>query len=126
MTVGENLHFWANLHGQSDIDPALNSFDLRTIQSRLAGKCSAGQKRRLGLARLLVAGRKLWLLDEPTVSLDQSSRDAVSKAIQTHLSNAGMAVIATHDPDLVDGTTIELTPAPQNLGEDPFWTEDAS
>ncbi|WP_010141082.1 heme ABC exporter ATP-binding protein CcmA, partial [Oceanicola sp. S124] len=73
MTVRENLTFWAAVHGLSDIDPALAAFDLVALEQRLAGMLSAGQKRRLGLARLMVTGRPIWLLDEPTVSLDAAS-----------------------------------------------------
>ena len=59
---------------------------------------SAGQKRRLALARLVAAERPLWLLDEPTVSLDVASIDVLIAAINGHLETGGMAVIATHVP----------------------------
>lgn len=126
MTVGENLRFWADLHGSQNSEDVMEAFDLNRIQHRLAGKCSAGQKRRLGLARLLVANRNLWLLDEPTVSLDQAARDSVAEAIKAHLAGGGMAVIATHDTDLVAGTTVTMTPAPQLAEDDTYWTGGAT
>ncbi|MEO0999440.1 MAG: heme ABC transporter ATP-binding protein CcmA, partial [Pseudomonadota bacterium] len=58
--------------------------------------CSAGQRRRLGLARLLIAPRRLWLLDEPTVSLDAASAERFMAAVSAHLAAGGLAVIATH------------------------------
>ncbi|HSG54101.1 MAG TPA: heme ABC exporter ATP-binding protein CcmA, partial [Paracoccaceae bacterium] len=76
LSVAENLRFWARVFGTGDIAPALRAFDLEGLAERPAGALSAGQKRRLGLARLLVTGRPLWVLDEPTVSLDT---DAVAQ-----------------------------------------------
>ena len=131
LTVAENIQFWADLHQNSGASDALAAFDLLSIQDRLAGRCSAGQKRRLGLARLLVAGRSLWLLDEPTVSLDTASKDALATQIKTHLNDGGLAVIATHDADLVDGKTLTMTPPPayqpdQNRSEDGYFSGEAA
>ena len=96
LNVAENLRFWAEIHGQRDIAPALEAFDLVNLAGREAQSLSAGQKRRLGLARLLVTGRRLWLLDEPTVSLDSASVALFAAAIEAHLAQGGAAVIATH------------------------------
>ena len=71
LSVAENLEFWAALFGTRSIEPALEAFDLHSLKHRRAQALSAGQKRRLGLARLLVSGRPVWALDEPTVSLDK-------------------------------------------------------
>ena len=73
LTVTENLRFWASVFGTQDIAPALRAFDLIPLADRQAGNLSAGQKRRLGLARMLVTGRPIWVLDEPTVSLDTTA-----------------------------------------------------
>ena len=70
LTVAENLRFWAGAFAAHDITPALDAFDLHPLADRRAGEMSAGQKRRLSLARLLVTRRPVWCLDEPTVSLD--------------------------------------------------------
>ncbi|MDW4496711.1 heme ABC exporter ATP-binding protein CcmA [Sulfitobacter sp. D35] len=96
LTVEENLAFWARVFGQRTIDAALAAFDLAGLGDRLAGTLSAGQKRRLGLARLLVTGRPLWVLDEPTVSLDARSVALFAEAIRAHLGQGGSALIATH------------------------------
>ncbi|MFT5796297.1 MAG: heme exporter protein A [Candidatus Azotimanducaceae bacterium] len=111
LSVLENLTFWAEVFGQSDIEPALEAFDLNDLAERLAGTLSAGQKRRLGLARLLVTARPIWVLDEPTVSLDTASVDMFGRAVRTHLQNGGMALIATHiDLGLTDAKVLDVTP----------------
>ncbi|MEM9308974.1 MAG: heme ABC exporter ATP-binding protein CcmA [Pseudomonadota bacterium] len=96
LSVFENLDFWASVFGTSRIDAALRSFDLQGLRNRPANQLSAGQKRRLGLARLLVTGRTIWLLDEPTVSLDAASVSKFFQATQAHLRAGGAALIATH------------------------------
>jgi len=62
----------------------------------VAGALSAGQKRRLGLARLLVTGRSIWVLDEPTVSLDVAAVEMFVAVMRAHLRGGGIALIATH------------------------------
>jgi len=96
LTVAENLAFWARIHGQNDIEPALTDFNLQSLRHRAAQNLSAGQKRRLGLARLLVTGRPIWLLDEPTVSLDTASVGLFADAVRAHVAAGGAALIATH------------------------------
>lgn len=96
LSVEENLAFWAAVFGTGAIEPALDAFDLQSLRTRAAGSLSAGQKRRLGLARLLVTGRPVWVLDEPTVSLDAASVALFGAAIRAHLGQGGMALIATH------------------------------
>ncbi|MCO6382274.1 heme ABC exporter ATP-binding protein CcmA [Oceanicola sp. 502str15] len=95
LSVRENLEFWADLHG-AGIGDALERMNLAALAERAAGSLSAGQKRRLGLARLLVTGRALWLLDEPTVSLDAASVQLFAGVVRAHLAGGGAAVIATH------------------------------
>lgn len=107
LSVRENLTFWADIFGQSAIDQALDDFDLHDLIDRAAGTLSAGQKRRLGLARLSVTGRGIWILDEPTVSLDKWSVDRFANVIRRHLASGGIAVIATHiDLGLEDSATV--------------------
>ncbi|MEP2718219.1 heme ABC exporter ATP-binding protein CcmA [Pseudophaeobacter sp.] len=96
LTVTENLTFWAAVFGTSSIEPALEAFDLTTLRDRPAGALSAGQKRRLGLSRVLVTGRPIWVMDEPTVSLDQASVALFANAVRQHLATGGAALIATH------------------------------
>lgn len=96
LTVAENLGFWARIYGTAMIDPALDAMDLRALRDRPAQSLSAGQRRRLGLARLFVTGRRLWLLDEPTVSLDAASVARFAAAIRAHLAGGGAALLASH------------------------------
>ncbi|MEQ6202738.1 heme ABC exporter ATP-binding protein CcmA [Sulfitobacter sp. HNIBRBA2951] len=96
LSVAENLHFWAAVYGQRDIEPALQAYALTPLADRLAGTLSAGQKRRAGLARLMVTGRPLWVLDEPTVSLDTGAVAMFADAVRAHLAGGGMALLATH------------------------------
>ncbi|MGA9253819.1 MAG: heme ABC exporter ATP-binding protein CcmA [Roseobacter sp.] len=111
LTVEENLTFWAEVFGNSDIEPAIAAFNLADLRARLAGTLSAGQKRRLGLARLLVTGRPIWMLDEPTVSLDTKAVDMFAQAVRAHLGQGGAALIATHiDLGLGDAQVLDVTP----------------
>lgn len=111
LSVAENLAFWARVFGGGDIDAALDRMNLRALANRPAHMLSAGQKRRLGLARLLVTGRALWLLDEPTVSLDAASVATFAAVLRDHLGQGGGAVIATHiDLGLPEAEVLDLTP----------------
>lgn len=111
LTVRENLEFWAAVFGQSGVEAALEAFDLVHLVDRRAGALSAGQKRRLGLARLLVTGRPIWVLDEPTVSLDTASVALFVEAVRRHLGSGGLALIATHiDLGLAKAETLDVTP----------------
>jgi heme exporter protein A len=96
LTVAENLEFWASVYAAGDIAGAVADFGLGPLLRRPAQNLSAGQKRRLGLARLLVTGRPVWLLDEPTVSLDTEGVALFADAVRTHLAQGGVALIATH------------------------------
>ena len=111
LSVTENLRFWAQVFGTSDIAGALESFDLAGLEDRAAGTLSAGQKRRLGLARLMVTGRPVWVLDEPTVSLDAGSVALFAAAVRRHLGQGGSALLATHiDLGLAEAEVLDVTP----------------
>ncbi|MGH1578076.1 heme ABC exporter ATP-binding protein CcmA [Planktotalea sp.] len=110
LTVRENLAFWADVFGTRDISAALAAFALEPLATRPAGALSAGQKRRLGLARLLVTGRKIWVLDEPTVSLDVDAVAMFAKAIRGHLAGGGIALIATHIDLGLDAEILDVAP----------------
>ena len=111
LTVAENLVFWASVHGTRGIDAALGAMDLGALRDRRAAHLSAGQKRRLGLARLLVTGRPVWLLDEPTVSLDVASVALFAGVVRDHLAAGGSALIATHvDLGLAEAGVLDVAP----------------
>lgn len=110
LTVAENLRFWARVFG-GQVGDALAAMNLTGLAERPAASLSAGQKRRLGLARLLVTGRPLWVLDEPTVSLDADSVALFAAAIRAHLAGGGAALMATHiDLGLDEARVLDLTP----------------
>ena len=98
LTVLENLGFWARLGGApADAVPAaLETVGLAPIGWLEAGNLSAGQTRRLALARLLAGDRPVWLMDEPTAALDAAGEALVARLIDRHLDAGGSALIATH------------------------------
>ena len=115
-TVAENLRFWRAIlggaSGENIIAAALSAHDLRHLADLPARLLSAGQRRRLNLARLNLAPRQLWLLDEPTVSLDRESVARLETCLQQHLCNQGSALIATHSSlNIGSSAKIELAPA---------------
>jgi len=110
LTVEENLRFWARVFGRTEIEAAVAAFDLNGLRHRQAQYLSAGQKRRLGLSRLLVTGRKVWLLDEPTVSLDSQNTEKFASLVAAHLAAGGSAIIATHiDLGLKGARTLDIS-----------------
>ena len=111
LTVTENLAFWASVYGTDSIEGALDRMNLRGLTERPAMSLSAGQKRRLGLARLLVTGRPVWVLDEPTVSLDAASVALFADAVRAHLAQGGAALMATHiDLGIPEAAILDLAP----------------
>lgn len=111
LSVCENLQFWADVFGTDAVEAALEAFDLNGLADRPAGALSAGQKRRLGLARMVVTGRPVWVLDEPTVSLDVSAVAMFAGAVRAHLHSGGLALMATHiDLGLDEARVLDVAP----------------
>ncbi|CUH84861.1 heme ABC exporter ATP-binding protein CcmA [Thalassovita mediterranea] len=111
LTVAENLTFWASVFGTGSIDAALATFQLGPLAARPAGGLSAGQKRRLGLARMVVTGRPVWVMDEPTVSLDTDAVAMFAEAVRAHLAGGGLALLATHiDLGLSEARVMDVGP----------------
>lgn len=96
LTVGENLAFWRDFLGGGGVEAAMAAFGLARLAHYPAGLLSAGQKRRLALARLALVPRVLWLLDEPTVGLDAASQEKLAAAMRVHLERGGLIIAATH------------------------------
>jgi heme exporter protein A len=99
LTVAENLAFWAGyLGGTEPPTQALAAVGLAALADLPAGYLSAGQRRRLSIARLLAVPRPIWLLDEPTSALDREAQDTLKGLMQRHLSGGGLIVAAAHGP----------------------------
>ncbi|MEP3436069.1 MAG: heme ABC exporter ATP-binding protein CcmA [Hoeflea sp.] len=101
--VSENLEFWKQFQKPESgtglsIDAAIDAVGLAGVAHLPFGYLSAGQQRRIALARLLVGARPLWLLDEPTAALDKRSDQLFADLVRDHLSGGGMAIAATHQP----------------------------
>lgn len=110
LTVAENLAFWAAVFGTASVARAMERMNLNDLAERRAANLSAGQKRRLGLARLLVTGRPVWVMDEPTVSLDTASVQLFGDVVRDHLVAGGAALIATHIDLGLDADVLDLGP----------------
>jgi len=109
LTVAENLSFWAGLsENPKPVGPALDAFAIAHLADLPARFLSAGQKRRLNLARLMAGGQVLWLLDEPSNSLDVESLSLLDGAIASHLDDGGLAVIASHEKRADDASVLNL------------------
>ncbi len=100
LAVYENLKFWTQYLGAGErtIESALEAVDLAPLADLPAAYLSAGQRRRLSIARLVVVPRPLWLLDEPTSALDVPSQDRLADLMRRHLAGGGMIVAAAHGP----------------------------
>lgn len=114
LTVIENLRFWqAFLGGDADPGAALAATGIAHAANLPAGFLSAGQRRRLSIARLLTVKRHVWLLDEPTSALDSSGQAMFVQAVERHLKSGGILVAATHGPLGVPARTLAI---PQMAG----------
>jgi heme exporter protein A len=120
LSARETLDFWARMRGMpGDVTPALAQFGLAGAADLPCRYLSAGQRRRLALARLIAAPAPLWLLDEPLTSLDTEAATQLLAAVAAHRRSGGRIVLSTHAPiDLPDAARLSLTafrPAPAEL-----------
>jgi heme exporter protein A len=105
LSVRENLSFWASFLGSnhSAVEPALGAVDLGALADLPAAYLSAGQRRRLSIARLVAVPRAIWLLDEPTSALDAPSQSRLAGLMANHLAGGGIIVAAAHGPIGLEG-----------------------
>ena len=104
LTVAENLDFWCRyLGGPGDQTAALTGVGLDGVADLPAAYLSAGQRRRLSIARLIVVPRPIWLLDEPTAALDSAAQATLAVLMQQHLVGGGIILAATHASIGLDG-----------------------
>ena len=114
LTVSENLQFWTEFFGARThtIESALQAVGLAALTDLPAAYLSAGQRRRLSIARLVSVQRPIWLLDEPTSALDSPSQKRLAELMQGHLAGGGMIVAAAHGPiGLERARELKLDPA---------------
>jgi heme exporter protein A len=106
LSVAENLHFWAGYFGakSTDITGPLEAVGLAALAGLPAAYLSAGQRRRLSIARLLAVRRPIWLLDEPASTLDAAAADRLAALMREHLSGGGLIVAASHGSIGLDKT----------------------
>ena len=110
LTVSENIGFWAALRTTSpNVSAALSAFGISGLADVPGRFLSAGQKRRVNLARILAAPATLWLLDEPATALDANAITALQSAIAQHRADGGMVIASTHqDLNLANASYLEL------------------
>jgi heme exporter protein A len=105
LTVMENLQFWTRYLGGAGpaAEGALAAVGLAGLAELPAAYLSAGQKRRLSMARLIAVQRPIWLLDEPTSALDTSGQGRLTELMRAHLAGGGLILAAAHGPIGLDG-----------------------
>ncbi|MBR0949708.1 heme ABC exporter ATP-binding protein CcmA [Bradyrhizobium canariense] len=110
LSVAENLTFWADFLGgeRFDAGESLATVRLDHAAHLPAAFLSAGQRRRLSLARLLTVRRPVWLLDEPTTALDVAGQDMFSGLMRAHLARGGLIIAATHAPLGIDSRELRI------------------
>ncbi len=109
LTVREHLAWWRDLEGNGDIEAAAEAMGIAPLLEVAGGLLSAGQRRRLALARLALAETPVWLLDEPAVSLDENGVALLTAMIGRHRARGGLIVVATHQAaGLPDARTVTL------------------
>jgi heme exporter protein A len=114
LSVAENLDFWLRFHGGggAGVADALGAMDLADLADLPAAYLSAGQRRRLAIARLLVSPRPIWLLDEPTAALDAEAEGRLTALMRAHSAGGGSLIAATHlSIDLPGARTLRLSAA---------------
>ena len=100
LSVRENLAFWAQFLGGGPAkgEAALVAVGLDGLARLPASYLSAGQRRRLSLARLIAVERPIWLLDEPTTALDTLGQAMLAELMRVHLASSGLILAAAHGP----------------------------
>jgi heme exporter protein A len=104
LSVRENLAFWSSFLGGEAVEAALETVGLHGLAAVPSAYLSAGQRRRLSLARLIAVRRPIWLLDEPTSALDAAALAMLAGLMRAHLSDGGLILAATHGPIGLDRT----------------------
>jgi len=112
LTVAENIQLTQHLSLTTSSLPLdlLTSLQLTNFQHTLVKQLSAGQQRRVALAKLFLLSRKLWLLDEPLTALDTTTQTFFLSQLETHLQQGGMAVMSSHQSDIFNSINVNVKP----------------
>lgn len=126
LSVLENLDFWAKIYGvdQTATQQIIDRMALNAVADMPAGFLSAGWRRRAGLARLLLSGAPIWLLDEPYTALDTENVGRIDGVLEEHIGDGGIAVLATHQaPGFTPHHRIEMSnyPAKTDMDAELEW-----
>ncbi|MEE9271666.1 MAG: heme ABC exporter ATP-binding protein CcmA [Robiginitomaculum sp.] len=119
LTVLENLEFWQSIYGKNyNLEVPLKKVGLWQYRKQMAKTLSAGQSRRLALARLIIRQAPLWVLDEPTAAMDTKGSAIINALLSDHVKNGGIAILASHtSPDKVgENTRVLKLEGGQNAG----------
>lgn len=110
LTLVENLQYESRLRPQSsaDFDDTLKQLNLRKLRRLPMRSLSAGQQRRVALARMLMSAAPLWMMDEPVSNLDSEGRELAVHMLDKHLSDGGMAIVAAHQDIKLDAPTHKI------------------
>jgi len=124
LSVRENLQFWAEFlgGGAADLREPLAAVGLDPLADLPAAYLSAGQRRRLSIARLIAVKRPIWLLDEPVNALDAAAQESLTAFMRAHLAGGGLILAATHGPiglPAAHEVWLDQAPSPQAAGEEP-------
>ena len=126
--LGPTRTVWAELRFQAEYlaygapvhwEPTLAALDLKPLLELECRLLSAGQKRRVSLARLMMIQRDVWVLDEPMAPLDTVYRDKLRTMLREHIGAGGLALMAVHDDPGLPFRALDLTPVNSALGESP-------
>ena len=122
LSVRQQLDFWEGL-SQKKYDLETDSFGIKKILNRKIYECSEGQKRRIGLCRLTIDEKKIWLLDEPTNSLDSDNVEILKKHLKAHQKKGGVVIVASHESFFIksDVDIIMTLRTPSKIEKDPFY-----
>ena len=113
MTVNENIRFWKKLYSSTieskQIDEIFNLLLLEDYKNTKVNYLSAGEIKKLELCRLIIERKKLWILDEPYVGLDELTINLINETFKNHIANGGMIIFSSHsNPELQNMETIQL------------------
>ena len=113
LTVNENILFWRNIFSSSrklkEVDSILNLLSLTQYKNTLTGYLSYGEIKKLELSRLIIEQKKLWILDEPFMGLDELAINLIKQTILNHIELGGMIIFTSHiSPDISNLETIYL------------------